>query len=80
MSPTEYRDAIARLGLSQRSAGEFFGRSGRQGQRWANGWSPLPKSVAMVLELMLRYGLRPRDVMSRNAPIMGSKHTIGSDH
>lgn len=70
MTPAQYRDAIARLGLSQRAAGEFFGRSGRQGQRWANGWSPLPKSVTMLLGLMLRYGVRPRDV-SGNSTIKG---------
>jgi hypothetical protein len=64
MSPAEYRDAILRLGFSQKAAAEFFGRSGGQGQRWAQGWSPLPKSVAMLLQLMLRYGIKPKELIS----------------
>lgn len=47
MSPAEYRQRIAKLGLTQEQAGEAFGVSGRTGQAWASEGPPRP--VAMVL-------------------------------
>ena len=73
MSRTQFCDAINRLGLSQRAAARFFGRSGRQAQCWANGWSPVPKSVAMLLELMLRYGLKPKDLKASHRNTWASR-------
>jgi hypothetical protein len=61
MTPTQYRTAIAKLGLSQEAAGVFMGRSPRQGQRWAAG-DPIPESVAKLLRLMVRLELKPSDV------------------
>jgi transcriptional regulator with XRE-family HTH domain len=61
MTPTQFRAAIAKLGLTQEQAGVFMGRSERQGQRWANG-EPIPESVAKLLRLMIRLGLNPDDV------------------
>lgn len=61
MTPTQYRTAIAKLGLSQERAGLFMGRSERQGQRWAAG-DPIPESVAKLLRLMIRLNLKPEDV------------------
>ena len=61
MTPTQFREAIAKLGLSQEAAGVFMGRSERQGQRWANG-DPIPESVAKLLRLMVRLKLNPGDV------------------
>lgn len=61
MTPTQYRTAIAKLGLSQEAAGLFMGRSERQGQRWAAG-DPIPESVAKLLRLMVRLNLTPEDV------------------
>ena len=61
MTPTQYRAAIAKVGLSQEKAGEFMGRTGRQGQRWANG-DPIPDSVAKLLRLMIKLELKPEDV------------------
>lgn len=61
MTPKQFRDAIAKVGLSQEAAGEFMGRSKRQGQRWANG-DEIPESVAKLLRLMVRLDLKPEDV------------------
>lgn len=61
MTANQFRVAIAKLGLSQEAAGEFMGRSARQGQRWANG-DPIPESVAKLLRLMIRLNLSPGDV------------------
>lgn len=62
MTPTQFRKAIERLGLSQEMAGEFFGQSKRQGQRWANGEAPIPLAVGWCLEFMLRHGVAPADL------------------
>jgi len=61
MTPTQFRAAIGKLGLSQEAAGLFMGRSARQGQRWASG-EPIPESVAKLLRLMVRLDLKPDDV------------------
>jgi hypothetical protein len=61
VTPKQYRDAIARLGLSQERCGVFMGRSPRQGQRWAAG-EPIPESVAKLLRLMVRLKLKPEKV------------------
>jgi hypothetical protein len=64
MTPKQFRDAIARLGLSQEAAGEFFGYSARQGQRWANNERPVPVAVAIAIRLMIRYEIKPDDMPS----------------
>lgn len=62
MSPAQYRDAIARLGLTQVAAGEFLIGNPRTSRRWASGESPVPQSVAMLLRLMIKLKLSPNDV------------------
>ena len=64
MTPAQYRDAIAKLGLTQVAAGEFLIGNPRTSRRWASGESPVPKSVAMLLGLMVRLGLSTDDVVS----------------
>jgi len=59
MSPTEFRAAIARLGLSQIRAALFFGYAARQGPRWALGERPVPPAVALALRLLLKHGGMP---------------------
>jgi len=54
MTPAEFRAAITKLGLSQEEAGRLLGRSGRTGQRWATGKSPIPHTVALLLVLAVR--------------------------
>lgn len=62
MTPAEFRAAIARVGLSQRAAGVWFGRSPRTGQRWASGEYAVPEYVARFLRFMLYAHLTPDDV------------------
>ena len=62
MSHEQYRNAIAKLGLSQVAAGEFLIGNPRTSRRWASGESPVPRSVAMLLRLMIKMELTPEDV------------------
>ena len=62
MTPKQYADAIARLGLSQSAAGRFLGVDERQSRRWIAGDARIPESVAKLLRLMLRLELKPDDV------------------
>ncbi len=63
MTSHEYRDAIARLGLSQVKAGELLVCNPRTSRRWASGESPVPRSVALLLQLMVRHNLTADDVL-----------------
>jgi predicted transcriptional regulator len=62
MTPTEFRDTIAQLGLSQQRAGKWLGVSKRQVQRYAYGERTIPLSFTKLLRLMLKLGLRPDEV------------------
>ena len=67
MTPAQYRDAIAALGLSQVAAGQFLTNNPRTSRRWASGESRVPKAVAMLLWLMLDLRgagiyLKPEDI------------------
>jgi transcriptional regulator with XRE-family HTH domain len=64
MTKNQYRAAIEALGLSQAKTAEFLGVSERQGRRWALGEAPIPPTVAMLLQLMLKHKLSPEDVNS----------------
>jgi hypothetical protein len=50
-----YRDAIAKLGLSQERAGLWLGLSRRQGQRYATGEQKIPEPVARMLMPGIEY-------------------------
>lgn len=62
LTPLQYRQAIKRLGLSQRAAGAFFGVDERQSRRWVAGDSAIPESVAKLLRLMIKHEISPDDV------------------
>lgn len=62
MTPTQYRRAIRRLGLSQERAGIWLGISPRASQGYALGEYGVPEPTAKLLRLMLRLGLKPEDV------------------
>ncbi len=62
MTPTQYREAIARLGLTQVAAGEFLIGNPRTSRRWASGDSPVPRSVALLLRLMIEHDIKPDDL------------------
>lgn len=54
MSTRTYREAIAKLGLSQEGAGKVVGLSPRQAQRVVGGHSPVPRPVAKLINLILK--------------------------
>lgn len=62
MTANQFRDAIKKLGLSQRKAGDFLGVDERSSRRWACDEADVPESVAKLLRLMVRLKLSPDDV------------------
>ena len=62
MTHTQYRAAIAKLGLSQERAGDWLGIGRRTSQGYALGEYPVPEPVAKLLRLMVRLELEPEDV------------------
>lgn len=62
MTPKQYADAIARLGLSQRAAGAFLKIGERQSRRYIAGDARIPEAVAMLLRLIIRLDIKPEDV------------------
>jgi hypothetical protein len=63
MDKDEYRRALKRLGLSTASkrTARYVGVSIRQGQGLASGERRVPRAVARLLFMYLRYGLPPED-------------------
>jgi hypothetical protein len=61
MTGDEYEKAIARLDLSPVEAARFLGVDDTTSRRWVKG-SPIPRSVAILLRLMIRYRLAPDHV------------------
>jgi hypothetical protein len=58
MSPKQYRDALARYGLTQGEAGWLFGGKSREsGRRWAAEGPPY--HVALLLTLMQHRDISP---------------------
>lgn len=61
MNAKEYNRIINTLGFSQEAAGIWLGYSKRQGQRFATGERDIPKSVAMLLRVMVRHHITIQD-------------------
>jgi hypothetical protein len=62
MTSDEYRDALARLGLSQVKAAHLFGSDPRTSRRWALGERDIPICVEIVLRLMLAGKITVADI------------------
>lgn len=58
MTAKQYRDALAKLDLSQATAGEIFGVGARTSRRWALNEARIPPLVEMILKLMLAKKLK----------------------
>lgn len=61
MTPTEYRNALAALGLTQGQAAAFLGVSHRTAAGYALGEYPVPVAAAKLLRLVLRLKLKLED-------------------
>jgi hypothetical protein len=55
MTPDQYRQAIAAVGLNQEQSGQFFGRGRLAGQRWSLGRLQIPYAVQWSLEYMVAH-------------------------
>jgi pyocin large subunit-like protein len=60
MSPSEFRAALAALGLPVVGAARVFGVNQRTAQRWASGEQEVPRAVELALTLMVRFKVDPR--------------------
>lgn len=56
MTPTAYRDALQRLGLSHNRAAPMLGVDLRTSKRWSAGERAIPPPVARLLAYIERYG------------------------
>lgn len=61
MTQKQYRDALAKLDLSIVGAGPVLGISRRHSQRIAAGDAEVPVTVAKLLDLMVRYNVKPEE-------------------
>jgi len=72
MTPDRFRTLLKKLQLSQTpdpsnskpntSASELLGVGERVVRRWADGSKPIPCAVARVLEIMVAWKIKPRDL------------------
>jgi DNA-binding transcriptional regulator YiaG len=60
MTATDFRGALDAMSLSQAACGRWLEVDERTVRRWAEGGPP--RSVALLLALMVQYGLRPDDL------------------
>jgi DNA-binding transcriptional regulator YiaG len=60
MTAEQFRQSLDSLGLTQGACGRWLDVDERTVRRWAEGGPP--RSVALLLGLMARYGLKPADV------------------
>ena len=63
MTPKAYREAIARLNLSQRAAAEFLEVDERTSRRYALGEQTIPRKIALGLHLMVKHREVPAEVL-----------------
>lgn len=68
LTSTQFRSAIARLGLSQAGAAALVGADPRTGRRWALGERGVPECVAILLRLLVagKITLADIDACKRN--------------
>ena len=59
MTPDEYRDALASLGLSQSGAARLLGVDARTSRRWVSGERDIPEIAARFLRFLIRPRSRP---------------------
>lgn len=63
MTPHEYRNLLAALGLTQAGAARLLGVDERTSRRWANGERDVPPPAARFLRFLLEAKIPPDCVM-----------------
>jgi DNA-binding transcriptional regulator YiaG len=71
MTPTQFRAALDRLGLSQVRAATIFGVTDRASRSWALGENKIPHAVAVLLRLLVTGKITIADCQSPSAPARG---------
>lgn len=74
MTPTEYRETLARLGLTQVGAARFLGVNERTSRMWAAGDRPVSEPVARFLRFMVSADITPEEVMRALSPRVPTGH------
>lgn len=62
MSPTQFRNALRRLDLTQQGMASLLGADERTARRWALGERAVPSCVAIVLRLLVAGKITTADV------------------
>ncbi len=62
MTNKQYVNAVTNRGMSIVGAAPVLGISRRQSQRIAAGDTPVPEPVGKLLNLMVKYDVKPEDV------------------
>jgi len=57
MTPKRFNDAIEIVGLTKESAHLFFGVDDRLARRWLSGEFVIPRTVELLVELMVSHDL-----------------------
>lgn len=65
MTPDDYREALAELGLSQLAAARLLGVDGRTSRRWVSGERPIPPPVQNFLRYLMATGRSGEYAMKR---------------
>lgn len=64
MTPEQFRDLEARLGLNDQTMARLLGVTDRTVRRYTSGSAPIPEPVSRLLRLMLIMRLAPDQVLS----------------
>lgn len=66
MTPTQFRSALSRLGLTQTGAARLVGADERTARRWALGERTVPGPVVILLRLLLAGKVKVEDIEAVN--------------
>lgn len=65
MTSREYLKMLSTLKMTQSGAARFLGINARTSRRYANGSSPIPHSIAMLLVLLAYTGMSPNALRAK---------------
>jgi hypothetical protein len=63
MKGRTYARCLATLGLDHIAAAEFFGITAKSSRRYAADGSTIPRAIVILLQYMIRHGLKPQDMV-----------------
>lgn len=75
MTKDEYRAALQRMGLRQVDVSWITGVTHRHGRKWANGDTPIPQSVYLLLKALEEGRITPRWLL-KSIPIPPPHHSL----